>query len=145
MELKLRASYILLAASIVILAIGIVLITNHFTHDRTTEPPTITTLVDRTVVVPTGEDYRFFFDIPRTGVLKATVEVESGGIIDFSLYKGSALWWNGEEGDNVIRSSFEVPIDAGSYYLDLSVPLPYWWLGETSRDRTVSVYLEFEG
>ena len=138
MGLRLRASYILLAISIVILAIGIILIVSH------SAPPAITTLVDRTVVVPTEEDQRFFFDIPRTGVLKVTVEVESGGIIYFHLFKGSTLWWTGEEGNAVIRSSFEVPIDAGSYYLNLSVPAYSPWSG-TPEARTVHVYLAFEG
>jgi len=148
MEAKLRASYILLAISIVLLVIAIVLIVNHSAPNKTTEPPAITTLVDRTVVVPTGEDYRFFFDILGTGVLKVTVEVESGGIIDFSIYKGPAIWWTGEEGDNVIRSSFEVPIDAGSYYLNLSdsglLPAAPWEQGTPEEARTVHVYLAFE-
>ena len=142
MELKLRASYMLLAVSIVILAIGIILIVNHSDSDKIT-------LVDRTVIVPAGENQRFDFDIPRTGVLKVTVEVISGGIVDFSIYKGSALWWTGEEGDDVIRSSFEVPIDAGSYYLNLSAPSPgyYPWREQqgSPEARTVHIYLEFEG
>ena len=143
MELKLRASYILLAVSVVILAIGIILTVNYFTHDR---PPVITVLVDRTVVVPTGENQRFDFDIPRTGVLKVTVEVESGGIIYFHLFKGSSLWWTGEEGNAVIRSSFEVPIDTGSYYLNLRVPEYSWWSQQWSPEaRTVHIYLAFEG
>ena len=112
MNLKLRASYILLAISLVILAIGITLIVNHSAPDKTT-------LVNRTVVVPTGEDYRFFFDIPKTGVLKVTVEVESGGSIYFHLYKDSEYWGTGGGGWTETRCGFEVPIDAGSYYLNL--------------------------
>jgi hypothetical protein len=144
MGLKLRASYILLAISIVILAIGIILIVNHPAPDETTEPPAITTLVDRTVVVLTYGEERFDFDIPRTGVLRVTIEVISGGIIDISLYKNSELWWNGEEGWDIIRSSFKVPIDAGQYYLIVE-PETAPWSGGTSGERTVSVYLEFEG
>ena len=140
-----RASHILLAISIVILAIGIILIVNHSVLDRTTEPPAITTLVDRTVVVPSfSEGQRFDFNVPRTGVLRVNVEVISGGIISFYLYKGSELWWNGEEGHNVIRSNFEVPIDAGRYYLIVQL-VTYPWSGGTPGDRTVSVCLEFEG
>ena len=145
MNLKLRASYILLAISLVILAIGITLIVNHSAPDKTT-------LVNRTVVVPTGEDYRFFFDIPKTGVLKVTVEVESGGIIFFDLYKDSERWPPGEGRWTDTRSSFEVPIDAGSYYLNLSDDnpgpgpiFPSWGQQGGSEARTVRVYLEFEG
>lgn len=137
MILKLRASYILLAISIVILATGIILITNHFTSD-------ITTLVDRTVVVPAGQERRFDFNVPGTGALRVTVEVISGGIINLYLYRDSKLWWTGEEGQNIIRSNFEVPIDAGSY--SLVIPgSKYWWERVDSEERTVSVYIEFEG
>ena len=144
MELKLRLSYILLAISIVVLAIGITLIVIHSTPDGIAEPPAIKTLVDRTVVVQAGQPGRFDFNVPRTGVLKVTVEVISGGIIDFSIYEGSTLWWNGEEGDDIIRSSFEVPIDTGTYRLFIPAP-KYWWEGGSSETSTVRVYLAFEG
>ena len=148
MGLKLRTSYILLVISLVVLAVGITLIIISSTPDRTTDTPTITTLVDRTVVVPYGGERRVDFNVPRTGVLRVTVEVISGGVISFSLYKskGLELWWSGEEGHDIIRSSFEVPIDAGRYYLNLIVFQRDWWKGTfDDEERTVSVHLEFEG
>lgn len=144
MGLKLRAPYILLAISLVVLAIGIILIVIDSTPDRTTETPGITTLVDRTVVfLSWSEEKRVDFNISRTGVLRGTVKVESGGSIGFCLYKGSEIWWAGEEGYSIIRSSFETPIDEGNYCLVITRP-PFW-VGGTREENTLSVYLEFEG
>jgi ABC-type Fe3+-hydroxamate transport system substrate-binding protein len=141
MGLKLRASYIVLAISIVILAIGIILITNHFTSDRTAEPPTITTLVDKTVVIPVGETRRVYFSVPESGVLMAAVELETGDAIHVYLYKDSESLWADEEANGVKTCYFDVPVDAGRYYLSLAAS---WWLNLNREDVTVGVHLEFE-
>ena len=153
MGLKLRAAYILLAISIVILAIGIILIVNHSTPDRTAETPAITILVPQTLVVPAGNDQRLYFDISRSGVLRGTVEVTSGGSISYYLYKEPSAQAV-EEGYGVM-SNFEVPLDTGRYYLEVSAAPAsasdpsYPWRNsedsEDSEDRIVNVYLEFEG
>jgi len=144
--LKLRASYILLAVSIVILATGIILITNHFTLDRTTETPVVTTLLDQTYVVPVGfaeNARRLYFSIPSAGTLRVTVEVIRGGSIRYCLYEyeeSSEHPWTVETGDTVLTSNFEVPLDTGRYYL-----IVYATPWQQDRiERTVHVCLEFE-
>ena len=54
MGLRLRTSYILLAVSIVILAIGIILINDSFTALRPPATPLITVVANETLLVPLG-------------------------------------------------------------------------------------------
>jgi len=88
MRSKLRTAYILLAVSIVILAIGITLITNFFTALRPPATPLITILADQTLVVPVGVENapEVCFNVTGPGTLKGFVDVISGQKISFYLY-----------------------------------------------------------
>jgi len=143
MGLKLRTSYILLVVSIVILAIGIILITNHLTALRPPATPIITILTDQTLVVPVGVENapEVCFNVTSTGVLRGFVDVISGREISFYLYpEPSEHGWTVAEG--VFRSLFEVPLDTGRYKL---IVVAYWSdQDDTNEDSIVNVYLEFE-
>ena len=108
-------------------------------------PPAITKLVDETLIVPVGVEgsYRYYFSLDRAGVLKGTVEVVRGESIDYFLYKEPAeAGWTEAKGIRVVKSSFEVQLDQGQYYLIISASR--WHPDDAEEERTVSVYLEFE-
>ena len=144
MGLKLRASYILLAVSIVILAIGVILINDSFTALRPPATPLITILADQTLVVPVGvEDApEICFNITGPGTLKGFIDVISGERISFRLYSdASGPGWAVAKGDSVLRCLFEVPLDTGMY--KLTVVADGSSQGGTGEENTLSVYLEF--
>jgi len=144
MGLKLRTSYILLVVSIVILAIGITLITNFFTALRPPATPLITILADQTLVVPVGVENapEVCFNVTGPGTLKGFVDVISGQKINYYLYsEPSEPGWTVAKGESVLRSLFEVPLDAGSYKL---IVVAYWSdQDDTNEDSVVSIYIEF--
>jgi hypothetical protein len=108
-------------------------------------PPTITKLVDQTLVVPVGVENapRVYFDVPRTGILKGTVEVITGQEISYYLYpEPSEPGWTVAKGESVLRSDFEVPLDTGRYELIIVAYLPNQ--DDPNEERIVNVYLEFE-
>ena len=108
------------------------------------QPPTITKLADQTLVVPVGVENasRVYFDVSRTGILRGTVEVITGQKISYYLYpEPSEHGWTVAEGESVLRSLFEVPLDTGSYKL---IVVAYWSdQDDTDEERIVNVYLEF--
>jgi hypothetical protein len=144
MGLKLRTSYILLAVSIVILVIGVILITNHFTALRPPATPLITILADQTLVLPVGvEDApAICFNVTGPGTLKGFIDVIGGQRISYNLFPdASGPGWAVAKGDSVLRSLFEVPLDTGTYKLIVSA-------GGADQDdaganSTVNVCLEF--
>jgi hypothetical protein len=144
MESKLRTSYILLAVSIVILAIGIILINDSFTALRPPATPLITILADQTLVVPVGvEDApEISFNVTGPGTLKGFIDVISGERISYRLYSdASGPGWAVAKGDSVSRSLFEVPLDTGMY--KLTVVADGSSQDGTGEGSAVSVYLEF--
>jgi len=111
-----------------------------------TSPPAITKLENQTLVVPIGvqNQRRLYFNLDRSGVVRGTIEVVKGESIDYFLYEESAeAGWTEAKGIRVVKSSFEVQLDPGSYYL--IVCAERWDPDDTDEERTVSVYLEFEG
>jgi hypothetical protein len=145
MGLKLRTSYILLVVSIVILAIGIIIITNHFTALRPPATPIITILADQTLVVPVGVENapEVCFNVTSTGVLRGFIDVIDGQEISFYLYpEPSEPGWTVVEGESVFRSLFEVRLDKGRYKL---IVVAYRSdQDDTNEDSIVNIYLEFE-
>jgi len=108
-------------------------------------PPTITKLVDQTLVVPVGVENapRVYFNVSRTGILKGTVEVITGQEISYYLYpEPSEAGWTVAKGESVLRSDFEVPLDTGRYKLIVVAYLPNQ--DNPNEERIVNVYLEFE-
>ena len=112
----------------------------------TTPTPTITKLEDQTLVVPIGVENqrRLYFNLDRYGVVRGTIEVVKGESVDYFLYEESAeAGWTEAKGIRVVKSSFEVQLDPGLYYL--IVCAERWDPDDTDEERTVSIYLEFEG
>ena len=110
-----------------------------------TPPPTITKLEDQTLIVRIGleNQRRFYFNLDRSGIVRGTIEVVRGESIDYYLYKESAEpGWTEAKGIRIVKSSFEVQLDPGRYYLIVSASR--WQPDDTDEERTVSVYLEFE-
>jgi hypothetical protein len=142
--LKLRASYILLAVSIVILAIGIILTTNFLTAFRPPATPLITVVADQTLVVPVGVENapEICFNVTTSGILKGFVDVISGQRIDYYLYpEPSGPGWTVAKGESVSRSLFEVPLDPGRYKIIIA---GHWSdQDDANEDSVVSIYLEF--
>jgi len=111
-----------------------------------TSTPTITKLVDQTLVVPIGieNQRRLYFSLDRSGVVRGTIEVVKGESISYFLYEEPAeAGWTEAKGIRVVKSNFEVHLDPGWYYLIVSAGR--WDPDDTDEERTVSVYLEFEG
>ena len=149
MNTKKLAGIIVACTVAIILVIVIVippLIQTPATSDQTPiSPPTITKLEDQTLVVPIGVEnqQRLYFNLDRSGVVKGTIEVVKGESIDYFLYEESAeAGWTEAKGIRVVKSSFEVQLDPGLYYL--IVCAERWDPDDTDEARTVSVYLEFE-
>jgi hypothetical protein len=110
-----------------------------------THTPTITKLEDQTLVVRIGleNQRRLYFNLDRSGVVRGIIEVVKGESIDYYLYEESAEpGWTEAKGIRVVKSSFEVQLDPGQYYLIISAIR--WHPDDTDEERTVSVYLEFE-
>jgi hypothetical protein len=150
MNTKKLAGIIVACTVAIILVIVIViplLIQTPATSDQPPiSPPTITKLEDQTLVVPIGVENqrRLYFDLDRSGVVRGTIEVVKGESIDYYLYEESAeAGWTEAKGIRVVKSSFEVQLDPGLYYL--IVCAERWDPDDTDEERTVSVYLEFEG
>lgn len=143
-RVKSRVPYMLLAVSIVVLAIGIILITKHFTAQAPPATPIVRVAADRTLVVPggAGNASDVSFNVTGTGVLKGFVDVASGQRISFYLYPESAGPGSTvAKREGVLRSLFEVPLDTGTYKL---VVVSYSSnQGGASGERIVNVYLEF--
>ena len=144
MGLKVRRSFILLAVSIVMLAIGIILITNFFNAFRPPATPLITVVVDQTLLVPVGaEDApEISFNATGPGTLKGFIDVISGQKVSYYLCPDpSEPGWAVAKGESVLRSLFEIPLDTGTYKLIVFAG------GSAQNDAggnsTVSVYLEF--
>ena len=110
-----------------------------------TPTPTITKLEDQTLIVRIGPENqrRLYFNLDRSGVVRGTIEVVRGESIDYYLYKEPRELGREEaKGIRIVRSSFEVQLDQGTYCL--LVMALRWHPDDTDEERTVSVYLEFE-
>jgi len=110
-----------------------------------TPPPTITKLEDQTLIVRIGPENqrRLYFNLDRSGVVRGTIEVVRGESIDYYLYKEPRELGREEaKGIRIVKSSFEVQLDQGSYCL--LVMALRWHPDDTDEERTVSVYLELE-
>jgi len=116
------------------------------TQDESPLPtPTITKLEDQTLIVRIGPENqrRLYFNLDRSGVVRGTIEVVKGESIDYYFYKEPRELGREEaKGIRIVRSSFEVQLDQGSYCL--LVMALRWHPDDTDEERTVSVYLEFE-
>ena len=141
---KLRTSYILLAVSIAVLAIGIILISSFFTTFRPPATPLITIVADQTVLVPVGAESapKVSFNVTGPGTLKGFVDVISGQKINYYLYREAPeAGWAVARGEGVMRSLFEVPLDTGTYKLVVLAGGSVQ--DDAGANGTVSVYLEF--
>lgn len=141
---------IIIACTVAIILVIVIVIppliqTPTTTNQPPAPPPTITKLEDQTLIVRIGQENQrmFYFNLDRYGVVRGTIEVVKGESIDYFLYEESAeAGWTEAKGIRVVKSSFEVQLDSGSYYL--IVCASRWDPDDTDEERTVSIYLEFE-
>jgi len=141
---------IIVACTVAIILVIVIVIppliqTPTTTNQPPAAPPTITKLEDQTLIVRIGQGNQrmFYFNLDRYGVVRGTIEVVKGESIDYFLYEESAeAGWTEAKGIRVVKSSFEVQLDPGSYYL--IVCASRWDPDDTDEERTVSIYLEFE-
>jgi len=144
MNTKKLAGIIVACTIAIILVIVIVIPPLVPTPTTPDQPPAITKLVDETLIVPVGVQTgsSVYFNVPRTGILRASIDVISGREINYYLHENPSQHGAMKIGQDILSSYFEFPLDAGNYKLIVVAYYPNQ--NDTVEEEIVSVQLEFE-